>query len=72
MTPRGVSDIYRLPAGTVLSVGGDIWMIIRNKSQWGVVNQKNQTKSLITFCAQIYMKGGAIVVYTPDVDEYNN
>ena len=72
MTPRGMGDIYKLPAGAVLSIGEDIWLIIRNKGQWCAVNQKNQVKSLITFCALIYKKGHATIVYTPNVDEYND
>lgn len=61
-------SLYQFPAGTVLMVQGDIWLIVRNDSQWGAINQKKEAKTLLKLEWLIRWEGVGVVIYTPDTD----
>lgn len=74
-TPSGrefyCDSIYEFPAGTVLHVKGNIWMIVRNDSQWGAVSKENKPITLLRLEALIRKEVFGVVIYTPDDDEHN-
>ena len=59
-------SLYEFNPGTVLHVKGNIWMIVRNDSQWGAVSKENKPITLPRLEELIRKEGFGVVIYTPD------